>query len=100
MENNIKPDRDKIGFSITKTVSIWPQMLSERKFFSHLIAESFPPPELELTVKYHLGSFLATDPALGKRVKANQKPLGTGTLCSKEEEDDPVSADLPTLQST
>lgn len=57
MENNIKPDRHKIGFSITKTLSIQPQMLSEKKFFfSHMAAESFPSPELELTVKYLLES--------------------------------------------
>lgn len=55
MENNIKPDKYKIGFSITKTLSIRPQMLSEKKFFffffSNLAAKSFPSPELGLTVK-------------------------------------------------
>lgn len=40
-------------------------------------------------MKHHRGSLLATETASGKRVNANQKPLGTGSPCSKEEEDDP-----------
>ncbi|KAJ7421131.1 hypothetical protein BTVI_19650 [Pitangus sulphuratus] len=54
----------------------------------------------DLKVQYHRGSLLAAKPASGKGIKANQKPLGTGTLCSEEEDDDPVSADFPALHST
>lgn len=46
-------------------------------------------------MKYHLGRLLATDPASGKRENANQKPLGTGSPCSKEEEDDPYLLTSP-----
>lgn len=73
-------------------------MLSKGNFFSPLATESFPSPELD--VRYHVDISLATKPALGKGIKAKEKPLGTDTLCSEEEEeDDPVSADLPAPHS-
>lgn len=101
MENSIKPDRHRVGFSLTKTVSIWPQISVRGIVFPHLAAESFSSQELQLTVKHRLGSLLATEPASGKRANANQRSLGTGTLCStEEEEDDSVCADVSTLQLT
>lgn len=68
-------------------------------FFPPLATEFFPSPELD--VRYHVDISLATKPALGKGIKAKEKPLGTDTLCSEEEEeeDDPVAADLPAPHS-